>query len=183
MPRPARPRAPPPPPPPPHRPRRHLGLPAPGALAGHLHSAAIHLLRRLRTEDTASGLTAPRASALSVLVFGGPQTLTGLAALEQVRAPTMSRLVQNLEREALIRRVPDPQDRRVQWIHATPEARRLLFEGRARRVARLERDLRSLSAGDYRALARGAAVLERVARTTEGRKGGPTEARKKTSRG
>ncbi|HEX9754910.1 MAG TPA: hypothetical protein VGA42_04350, partial [Gemmatimonadales bacterium] len=62
MPRPARPRAPPPPPPPPYRPRRHVGLPAPGALAGHLHSAAIHLLRRLRTEDTASGLTAPRAS-------------------------------------------------------------------------------------------------------------------------
>jgi DNA-binding MarR family transcriptional regulator len=94
----------------------------------------------------------------------------------------MSRLIQNLESEALIRRVPDPQDGRVQWIHATPEARRLLFEGRARRVAHLERDLRRLSVGDYRALARGAAVLERVARTTDGRVG-PTEGRKNKGRG
>ncbi len=40
--------------------------------AERLHAAAIHLLRRLRREDVASGLTAPRLSALSVVVFGGP---------------------------------------------------------------------------------------------------------------
>ena len=44
-------------------------------IADRLHSAAIHLLRRLRREDATSGLSAPRLSALSVIVFGGPLTL------------------------------------------------------------------------------------------------------------
>ena len=68
------------------------------AVADRLHSAAIHLLRRLRREDDASGQSAPRLSALSVLVFGGPQTIGALAAAEQVRVPTMSRVVAALGR-------------------------------------------------------------------------------------
>jgi len=48
-------------------------------VADRLHSAAIHLLRRLRRQDDAMGLTPARASALSILVFGGPATLTMLA--------------------------------------------------------------------------------------------------------
>jgi hypothetical protein len=63
------------------------------AIADRLHSAAIHLLRRLRREDATSGLSAPRLSALSVIVFGGPLTLGELANAEQVRPPTMTRLV------------------------------------------------------------------------------------------
>ena len=89
------------------------------ALAERLHSAAIHLLRRLRAEDDASGLTAPRLSALSVLVFGGPRTVGELARAEQVRAPTISRLVAGLERDGLVRRERDPDDARVQRIRAT----------------------------------------------------------------
>ena len=43
--------------------------------ADKLHSASIHVLRRVAREDSASGLSAARLSALSVLVFGGPRTL------------------------------------------------------------------------------------------------------------
>jgi hypothetical protein len=57
-------------------------------LADQLHSAAIHLLRQLRKEDDASGLSAPRLSALSVVVFGGPLTLGALARAEQVKRST-----------------------------------------------------------------------------------------------
>src|ERR687883_145288 len=77
-------------------------------LADRLHSAAIHLLRRLRREDARTGLSGPRLSALSVVVFAGPRTLGELAAAEQVRPPTMTRLVQALEREGLVARDPDP---------------------------------------------------------------------------
>src|SRR4051795_9796132 len=94
-------------------------------LADQLHSAAIHLLRRLRTEDTASGLSAPRLSALSVIVFGGPLTLGALAAAEQVRPPTMTRLVSALEQAGLVTREPDPKDRRQVLLRATAEGRRL----------------------------------------------------------
>jgi len=40
-------------------------------VAEQMHSAAIHLLRKLRREDAQSGLNAPRLSALSVIVFAG----------------------------------------------------------------------------------------------------------------
>src|SRR3954468_14349028 len=90
-------------------------------VADRLHSAAIHLLRRLRTEDTASGLTAPRLSALSVIVFGGPLTLGALAAAEQVRPPTMTRLVAALEQAGLVARELDPDDRRHVLLRATAE--------------------------------------------------------------
>src|SRR6476661_10655355 len=91
--------------------------PAHGDLAAstaiRLHSAAIHLLRRLRREDDASGLSAPRLSALSVVVFGGPLTLGALAAAEQVRPPTMTRIVSALEAAGLVQREPGPRDGRV----------------------------------------------------------------------
>lgn len=132
--------------------------------ADRLHSAAIHLLRRLRTADTATGLTAPRLSALSVLVFGGPRTITDLARTEQVRLPTMTRLVADMERAGLVRRKPDPTDRRVRWIHPTALGRRLLGQGRARRVRQLEADLARLPAKDRATLEQAVEVMERMAR-------------------
>jgi len=62
-------------------------------LADRLHSAAIHVLRRVAREDTASGLGGPALSALSVVVFGGPLSLGKLAEAEQVTPPTMTRTV------------------------------------------------------------------------------------------
>lgn len=139
-------------------------------VADRLHSAAIHLLRRLRVEDTASGLTAPRLSALSVIVFGGPLTLGDLAAAEQVRPPTVSRLVRDLESGGLVRILPDPGDARVRLVEATPRGRRLLQEGRARRVSRLGAELDALPDEDRRALARAVEILEALL-LPEGRPG------------
>src|SRR5260370_17543497 len=81
-------------------------------VANQLHSAAIHLLRRVRAQDDAMGLTAPLASALSVIVFGGPLSLGALATAEQVRPPSITRIVRELEARGLVVREPTPQDRR-----------------------------------------------------------------------
>src|SRR2546426_4644538 len=81
-------------------------------IADRLHSAAIHVLRRLRVEDKAIGLSGPRASALSVIVFRGPIAMGALAEAEQVRPPTITRLVASLERVGLVRRGRDPPDGR-----------------------------------------------------------------------
>ncbi len=132
------------------------------ALAERLHRAALHLLRRLRVEDEALGLTAPRASALSVLVFAGAQRMGDLARAEQVRVPTMSRLVQALEREGLARREADASDGRIVWVHATPAARRLLQRGRARRVRALRRALSVLDENELGVLDAGVALMEVV---------------------
>lgn len=130
--------------------------------ADRLHSAALHLLRRLRREDTASGIAPARFSALSVLVFGGPMNLTSLAAAEQVQAPTMTKIVQALEADGLVRRQPVPGDGRGARVSATARGRRILREGRRRRVARLAADLAGLPAADRAALARAAGILERL---------------------
>jgi DNA-binding MarR family transcriptional regulator len=129
-------------------------------IADRLHSAAIHLLRRLRVEDKAMGLTAPRASALSVLVFRGPLTMSQLAEAEQVRRPTITRLVDGLERRGLVRRVSHADDGRVQLVEATAAGRRLLQKGRARRVERLMGGIVHLAGEDQRILARAAELME-----------------------
>ena len=129
-----------------------------------IHSAAIHLLRRLRREDDASGLTGPRLSALSVIVFGGPIALGALAAAEQVRAPTMTRLVAALEADGLVAREPDPRDGRGVLVRATAAGRQLLEEGRSRRTSALVRQLASLSPEELATLCEAAAIMERLSR-------------------
>ena len=131
-------------------------------LADRLHSAAIHLLRRLRRGDEAEGLSAPRLSALSVIVVRGPITLGELAAAEQVRAPSMTRLVQALEADGLVRREADAADRRVVRLRATTRGRSLLARGRARRVKALAEELARLAPDDAEALRRGVEVIERI---------------------
>src|SRR5919204_601997 len=81
--------------------------------ADRLHSASIHVLRRVAREDAASGLSAARLSALSVLVFGGPRTLGELAAAERVRPPTITSIVRGLEDAGLAELVVDAVRPRV----------------------------------------------------------------------
>jgi DNA-binding MarR family transcriptional regulator len=106
-------------------------------IADRLHSGAIRLLRRLRRQDEASGLSGPQASALSVLVFGGPMNLGALAAAEQVRPPTMSRLVKEMEAIGLVLRRTDPEDRRGVILEPTEKGRAMFDRARERRLAAL----------------------------------------------
>ncbi|HKT08177.1 MAG TPA: MarR family transcriptional regulator [Gemmatimonadaceae bacterium] len=141
-------------------PPRSRKSPDPDAVADRIHSAAIHILRRVRREDPGMGLSGPRASALSVVVFGGPVTLGALAAAEQVRPPTMTHLVRALERMGLVTRVPDPDDGRIVRIAATRRGKALLEAGRARRVNALSRQLRTLPKRDLAVLAHAAELLD-----------------------
>jgi DNA-binding MarR family transcriptional regulator len=131
--------------------------------ADRMHSAAIHLLRRVRETDAkAMGISAARASALSVLVFGGARSLTELAAAEQVTTATMSKLVTAMEAEGLVRRYPDVNDARSIRIEATPKARRILERGRARRLDLLEDLLSDAEGAEVAAVRTAAEVLERA---------------------
>ena len=127
-----------------------------------MHSAAIHLLRRIRVVDEQMGLTPARASALSVLVFAGARTLTELAEAEQVTVPTMSRIVAALDREGLVRRVPDPADGRAARLYASPRARRILRRGRERRTNLLATLLGDASPREVKTVAAAAAIIERA---------------------
>ena len=131
-------------------------------MATDLHRSAIRLLRGLRREDRAAGISPPRLSALSVIVFAGPLSLGELAAAEDVRPPTMSRIVEALVRDGLATREAEPANRRMVRIAATEAGRTLLIEGRARRVRALTTRLARLGESELRALMRGVEILERV---------------------
>src|SRR5438445_7667461 len=131
--------------------------------ADRLHSAAIHLLRRLRVRDRESGVGPAQLSALSVLVFAGPRSLGELADAEQVRPPTMSRIVAGLVRAGLVRRNKTEDGRRVR-LEATAKGTRVLQKGRRRRVESLAQALSSLSSGDREKLREFIDHLEKVIR-------------------
>ncbi|MGD0736425.1 MAG: SMC-Scp complex subunit ScpB [Terracidiphilus sp.] len=131
-------------------------------VAEQMHSAAIHLLRKLRREDAESGLSAPRLSALSVIVFAGPVTLGDLAAAEQVRPPTMTRIVDALAEQGLVTRSQNAQDGRSTLITATAAGRKLLMQGRERRVRALARQIAALGLRERAVLEESAEILKRV---------------------
>jgi DNA-binding MarR family transcriptional regulator len=134
------------------------------AAADRLHSAAIHLLRRVRHQDAATGIGPAQLSALSVLVFAGPKTLGELAAAEQIKPPTMSRIVTGLKRSHLIEITRDPHDGRRLHISPTAKGTRLLQQGRQRRIAYLATHLASLTGIELTQVSAAAEILEMLLR-------------------
>jgi DNA-binding MarR family transcriptional regulator len=155
-------------PPQPTSPRPRARLPSPAeskahadALADRLHSAAVHVLRRVRRTDPLTGVSPAQLSVLSVLM-GGQRTIGELAAAEQVTPPTMSKLVVEMEDAGLVSRSRDTTDGRVVWIASTPSGQHVLARGRELRIATLSRTIEGLSIGDYNRLVRGLLVIEKL---------------------
>ena len=135
----------------------------PEAIADRLHSAAVRLLRALRREDDAAALSAPLLSALSVLTFAGATSLKALAEAEQVRPASMSRTIAALEARGLVRREPDPADRRAVRLTATARGAELMRKGRRRRADALRERLGGLRPEERARLEAALPVLERLA--------------------
>ena len=132
------------------------------ALADRLHTTAIHLLRLVRVQDAKIGVGPAQLSALSVLVFGGPASLNDLARAEQVRPPTMSRIVDGLESAGLARRRANPKDRRAVMIEATEKGTGILQKGRKLRVEFLARHLDRLSAAELTEIEHALAAIHKA---------------------
>lgn len=131
-------------------------------LAGELNSVAIHLVRRLRREDESLGVTPARLSALSVLVFGGPHSISRLAEAEQVAPPTMSKIVSALEQAGLVGRQPDPSDGRAVVLSPTREGRAVMERGRRQRVGWLAGELANLSDPELAAVRKAVGILRSI---------------------
>jgi len=132
-------------------------------VADQLHSAAIHLLRRLRVRDRETNVGPAQLSALSVLVFGGPRSLGELADAEQVRPPTMSRIVAGLQRARLVRRHATDDARRIR-LEATPKGVSLMWEARKRRVESLASAVERLPENERQQLRASLDLIQQVMR-------------------
>jgi DNA-binding MarR family transcriptional regulator len=101
-------------------------------------------------------------SALATVERLGTPTLGELAASEQVRPPSMTRIVVGLEGAGLVTRRVDAEDRRVARVMLSAEGRRVLQRSRSLRTAFLARRLRRLSESERGALGEMVALLERL---------------------
>jgi DNA-binding MarR family transcriptional regulator len=140
--------------------------------AGRLHSAAVRLLRSMRAMDATGTLNAPRLSALSVIVFAGPITLGNLAEAEQVRPPTMTRIVNALESLGLAAKKIDEKDRRSILISATTRGKRTLVEARRRRIRWLAVRISSLHSREQAALRNAIVVMTKIITASKPRRDG-----------
>jgi len=97
-----------------------------------------------------------------VIVFAGPVTLGDLAGAEQVRPPTMTRIVDALAEQKLVTRNKSASDARRTMIAATPAGRKLLMQGRERRIRALAKHIAALSDRERAILHQAAETLKRI---------------------
>jgi DNA-binding MarR family transcriptional regulator len=131
-------------------------------LANRLHSASIHLLRQVAHVDAESGLSPARLSALSVIVYGGPLTMTALASAERVSPATVTSTVSGLESAGLVARRRNGIDARHVTVEATEAGARLMADSRKRRVGVLVDGFSRLSASELAAVEVATQAIERM---------------------
>ena len=118
------------------------------------------LTRRLRSAH--GGLSHSLLSALVSVAKHGPLRLADLAQVELVSAPSITRLVAELEAQSLVSRTPDPADGRAWLIQVTDaglEAVRVARRVRQQLVAEL---LQPLSADEVTSIEAALPALERM---------------------
>lgn len=130
-------------------------------LAAALRLGVTRLARILRQQSDA-GLTPTQLAALATLDRSGPMPIGTLAEIEQIGAPTATKIVDKLHAAGFVERTADPDDRRITRVDASASGRALLAETRARKTAWLTTRLGDLSPAELATLADAAAVLDRL---------------------
>jgi DNA-binding MarR family transcriptional regulator len=121
-------------------------------LANELRPILVRLARELRKETTHLGITGGQATLLWQISEHPGIGLRALAELEGIRTPTVSGLVDRLERAALLQRVRSQTDRRRVGLTITPAGRRLLAAVRERRPVGLAERLELLAPSERAAI-------------------------------
>jgi len=129
------------------------------AMAARLRLSATRLARQLRQEGDAH-LSPSQLSALATIERHGPVTLGGLAELERVAPPTVTKVAAKLEAAGLVARQIDANDRRVCRVLLTRQGTDLLATVRARKTAWLTGRLAELDADQRRRLGDALDVLD-----------------------
>jgi DNA-binding MarR family transcriptional regulator len=130
-------------------------------LATRLRVAVTRLNRRLRQQSLA-GLSPSQAAALGSINRLGSPTLGELALAEQVQPPTMTRLVAGMEREGLVVRFQDDDDRRVWRVRLSGDGRRMLQRIHRLKNAFLARRLAALDDAERERVVELTELLERM---------------------
>lgn len=132
-------------------------------LASELRLAVHRLTRRLRQQTPTDGLTLTQLSALNVIWREGPLTAGDLAAKEQVRPPSITRVLTGLESLDLVQRTENPRDGRQVLVQVTPMGNHRMTEYIRARELWLEEELAALPEEDRELLSKATALLDQLA--------------------
>ena len=133
-------------------------------LASMLKSSTLRLSRQIRRQRVEGhDLTANQLSVLGALGKNEALTIGELAAHEQVKPPSMTRIVSNMEEAGLVVRRPHDTDKRQIVVELTASAHALLQANRRRRDEWLQTKLKKLTPEERDILRKAAPVLERLA--------------------
>jgi DNA-binding MarR family transcriptional regulator len=108
-------------------------------------------------------LSRTEAGLLTTLI-DGPRRISDLAETEALAQPTISKLVDRLERRSLVVRERADHDGRTVMVSISPEGQECLESVRSQTRALLRRTLRELEDEDLEALVIAGDVLERLIR-------------------
>lgn len=139
-------------------------MPTSNDLAAALTTTIGLLQQRMRAVPPGdSAISLPQRSALARLDRSGPTTAAALAKLEGISPQSMGSTLAGLVERGLVRRTPDPDDRRKALVALTTLGTRTVHERRHARAEQLARILDRLPAADCRRLEAALPVLERLA--------------------
>jgi DNA-binding MarR family transcriptional regulator len=137
--------------------------------APRLRAAINRISRRLRPTKAGSGFTATEISVLETVALHGPTRVSDVAATEALNPTMLSRVVQKLERQGLVRRQPDPDDGRAALIETSGPGRRLFERIRSERTDQLSLILDGLSHEERARVLAALPVLEELAERLKAR--------------
>ena len=112
-------------------------------------------------------LTIPQLKSLFYISRHGRVNLSGLASGIRVTPANVTGIVDRLVEQGLLRRIPDPDDRRIIWLRLTEKGEALVANLREGRASEMHRILDRLSTDDLSLLARTLDMLARAAEAAE----------------
>jgi DNA-binding MarR family transcriptional regulator len=129
--------------------------------AARLAIAIGRINRRIRASE--DGMTHGQLSVLSTIVRRGPLRPGEIARREHLAPPSVTRLVADLESQGLVKREPDPDDRRSFFVLGTPQGEQAVLRARAERADRIGALLATLDDDEFAAVLAALDALERIA--------------------
>jgi DNA-binding MarR family transcriptional regulator len=131
-------------------------------VADSLRPVLLRVGRELRREARAEGISPEQVSLLVAVKYSPGIGLRDLAARERISAPALTKHADRLERDSLVTRTPNPDDRRRIGLTLTDEGHRVLRRVRSRRTAWLATRLRGLDEPELAAVAAAIEPLSRL---------------------
>ena len=133
------------------------------AVADELQLVIGALVRQMRSVSPAHDISLSQVSVLKRLNRAGPHTVADLARCDKITHQSVTASVDALSRRGLVRRVPDPRDRRRKLVTITVDGQKLLTDRREAGAENLVAAITSRLTGTERAhLARAIPLMRRL---------------------